>query len=91
MTVCYFEMNTVLPAIQEFILIAKKIQQFTQLKKSLADHIVEPMHLNDKTVNTVDDIPCTKLLPLEEFGSPVNREFSYPSVVGQINYLQGHS
>ena len=48
------------------------------------------MHLNDKTVNPMDT-PCTKFLPLNEFGCPAHGEFSYPSIVGQLNYLQGHS
>ena len=59
-------------------------------QKGLAARIVEAMHLNDKTVDPVDT-PCTKFLPLDEFGCPVYREFSYPSIVGQLNYLQGHS
>ena len=59
-------------------------------QKGLASRIVEAMHLNDKTVDPVDT-PCTKFLPLDEFGSPAHGEFSYPSVVGQLNYLQGHS
>ena len=37
------------------------------------------------------DTPCIKFLPLDEFGSPDHGEFSYPSIVGQLNYLQGHS
>ena len=48
------------------------------------------MHLNDKTVNAVDT-PCTKFLPLDEFRSPAHEEFSYPSIVGQLNYLHRHS
>ena len=60
----------------------------TQL--GLAGCIVEAMHLNDKTVNP-GDIPCTKFLPLDKFCCPTDGEFSYPSIVGQLNYLQGHS
>ena len=48
------------------------------------------MHLNDKTVDPVDT-PCTKFLLLDEFGYPAYGELSYPSIVGQLNYLQGHS
>ena len=58
-------------------------------QKGLAHCIVEVMHLNDKTVDAVDT-PCINFLPLDEFGSPTHGEFSYPSVVGQLNYLQGH-
>ena len=59
-------------------------------QKGLAPCIVENMHLNDKTANPVDT-PCTKFLPLDKFGCPAHGEFSYPSIVGQLNYLQGHS
>mmetsp|Transcript_49248 Transcript_49248/g.50020 ORF Transcript_49248/g.50020 Transcript_49248/m.50020 type:complete len:249 (+) Transcript_49248:216-962(+) len=59
-------------------------------QKGLAYRIVEAMHLNDKTVDPVD-APCTKYLPIDEFGCPAHGEFSYPSIVGQLNYLQGHS
>ena len=48
------------------------------------------MHLNDKTVNPVDT-PYIKFLPLDEFSCPAQGVFSYPSIVGQLNYLQGHS
>ena len=40
-------------------------------QSGLAGRIVEAMHLNDKTVNPVD-IPCTKFLPLDEFGCPAD-------------------
>ena len=58
-------------------------------QKGLAAHIVEAMHLNDKIVDLVDT-PCTKVLLLDEFCCPALGEFSYPSIVGQLNYLQGH-
>ena len=59
-------------------------------QSGLAGRIVEAMHLNDKTVDPVD-IPCTKFLPLDEFGYSADEELSYPSIIGQLNYLQGHS
>ena len=59
-------------------------------QKGLASRIVEAMHLNDKTINLVDT-PYTKFLLLDEFGSPTYGELSYSSVVGQLNFLQGHS
>ena len=59
-------------------------------QKGLASRIVEAMHLTDSTVYPVDT-PCTKYLPLYEFGALAHGEFSYPSVVGQLNYLHGHS
>ena len=59
-------------------------------QKGLAHCIVQAMHLNDKIVDAVDT-PCTKFLPLDEFGSPAHGEFSYPSVVRLLNYLQENS
>ena len=60
------------------------------IQKGLAHCIVEAMHLNDKTVDVMNT-PCIKFLPLDIFGSPALGEFSYPSIVGQLDYLQGHS
>ena len=68
----------------------RKDQKIHLTQKGLAHCIVEAMHLNDKTVNAMDT-PCTKFLPLNEFRSPAHGEFSYPSVVRQLIYLQGHS
>ena len=59
-------------------------------QKGLAQHIVEAMHLNDKIDNLLDT-PYTKFLPLNEFGCPAHGEFSCLPIVGQLNYLQGHS
>ena len=59
------------------------------IQKDLTYCIVEAMHLNDKTVDPVET-PCTKYLPLDKFGSPAHGEFSYPSIVGQLNYLQSY-
>ena len=59
-------------------------------QKGLAYRIVEAMHLIDSTIDPVNT-PCTKCLPIDELEPPAHGEFSYPSVVGQLNYLQGHS
>ena len=59
-------------------------------QQGLAERIVESLHLTDKTITPVDT-PCTKYLPIDSDGEPAHCEFSYASVVGQLNYLQGHS
>jgi hypothetical protein len=59
-------------------------------QQGLAERIVESLHLSDDTVSPVET-PCTKYLPIDKDGEPAHGEFSYPSVVGQLNYLQGHS
>jgi hypothetical protein len=59
-------------------------------QKGLADKIVDALHLSGDDITTVDT-PCTKYVPIDENGELAHGEFSYPSVVGQLNYLQGHS
>ena len=59
-------------------------------EKGRTHQIVKAMHLTDSTVDPIDT-PCAKYLPIDEFGCLAHDEFSYPSVVGQPNYLQGHS
>jgi hypothetical protein len=59
-------------------------------QKGLAEKIVDSLHLSGDDVTTVDT-PCTKYVPIDEDGELAHGEFSYPSVVGQLNYLQGHS
>jgi hypothetical protein len=59
-------------------------------QQGLAERIVESLHLSDSTTTSVET-PCTKYLPIDEKGEAAHGEFSYPSVVGQLNYLQGHS
>jgi hypothetical protein len=59
-------------------------------QQGLAERIVESLHLSDNTTTSVET-PCTKYLPIDEEGELAHGEFSYPSVVGQLNYLQGHS
>jgi hypothetical protein len=59
-------------------------------QKGLADKIVDSLHLSGDDITPVDT-PCTKYVPIDEDGELAHGEFSYPSVVGQLNYLQGHS
>jgi hypothetical protein len=59
-------------------------------QKGLAEKIVDALHLNGDDITTVDT-PCTKYVPIDENGESAHGEFSYPSVVSQLNYLQGHS
>ena len=59
-------------------------------QKGFAHRIVKAMHLIDSNVDPVDT-PCTKYLPIDKFRPSTHGEFSYPSVAGQLNYLQGHS
>jgi hypothetical protein len=59
-------------------------------QKELADKIFDSLHLSGDDITSVDT-PCTKYVPINEDGELAHGEFSYPSVVGQLNYLQGHS
>jgi hypothetical protein len=59
-------------------------------QKGLADKIVDSRHLSGSEITSVDT-PCTKYVPIDENGELAHGEFSYSSVVGQLNYLQGHS
>jgi hypothetical protein len=59
-------------------------------QKGLADKIIDSLHLSGEDISPVDT-PCTKYVPIDEDGELAHGEFSYPSVVGQLNYLQGHS
>jgi hypothetical protein len=56
----------------------------------LAHKIVDSLHLSGDNVDPVDT-PCIKYVPINEDGELAHGEFSYSSVVGQLNYLQGHS
>jgi hypothetical protein len=59
-------------------------------QKGHAEKIVDSLHLSSEDVTSVDTL-CTKYVPIDEDGELAHEEFSYPSVVGQLNYLQGHS
>ena len=59
-------------------------------QSGLAERIVSAMHLNDSTIDPVET-PATGYLPIDTNGESAHELFSYASVVGQLNYLQGHS
>ena len=59
-------------------------------QKGLAERIVEALNLNNFD-STAVETPCTGYLPLDEHGEDAHEDFSYRSIVGQLNYLQGHS
>lgn len=59
-------------------------------QKGLTERIIAAMHLNDSAVKPLET-PAKGYLPIDEDGEPPLGMFSYPSVVGQLNYLQGHS
>ena len=59
-------------------------------QKAPADKIIDALHLNDETVSSVDT-PCTKYLAINEDRKVAHDDFEYMSIVGQLNYLQGHS
>ena len=59
-------------------------------QKGLTERIVAAMNLDSPTQQTAS-VPATGYLPIDEFGEPAHETFDYRSVVGQLNYLQGHS
>ena len=59
-------------------------------QKGLAERIVEALHLNDSSIRPVET-PAINYLPIDKHGEPAHGTFSYPSVVGQLNYLSGHT
>lgn len=50
-------------------------------QRSLAQYIIEALHLTDPTVYPVNT-PCTKHLPIDEDNPPAYKELNYPSIVG---------
>jgi len=57
-------------------------------QKGLTRRIIEALGvLNGKTVNT----PASEPLPIDKDGTQSNADFSYASVIGMLQYLQGHS
>jgi hypothetical protein len=59
-------------------------------QKGLAERIVSALHLNDPNTDSVSS-PATGYLAIDEQGEPAHETFNYASVVGQLNYLSGHS
>ena len=68
----------------------KKDNSIVLTQSGLAERIIDTLHLNDDTIDPVDT-PCTKYLAIDEDGELAHGDFEYQSIVGQLNYLQGHS
>ena len=57
-------------------------------QKGLTKQIIEALGVqNAKTANT----PASAPLPMDKDGDPPNGAYSYPSVIGMLQYLQAHS
>ena len=57
-------------------------------QKGLTKRIIEALGVeNASVVHT----PATKPLPMDKEGDPPNGNYSYPSVIGMLQYLQAHS
>jgi hypothetical protein len=59
-------------------------------QEGLAKRIVEALFLDDKTVTSVRT-PAVDFLPIDTEGEHPLGLYNYASVVGMLNYLQGHS
>ena len=59
-------------------------------QQGLAERIVSALHLDDPNIKPVDT-PATGYLAIDEAGDMPHESFNYASVVGQLNYLSGHS
>ena len=59
-------------------------------QRGLAERIVDALHLTDSSIKPTQT-PCTHFLPIDSDGEAAHENFSYPSVVGQLNYLAGHT
>ena len=59
-------------------------------QRGLAERIVTALHLDDKDILPAET-PATGYLPIDEHGEMPHETFNYASVVGQLNYLSGHS
>ena len=59
-------------------------------QKGLTERIIASMNLTGKDVEPTE-VPAIGYLPKDESGEPALGIFDYRSVVGQLNYLQGHS
>ena len=59
-------------------------------QKGLTERIIETLNLTSESIKPLER-PASKHLPIDEDGELAHGDFSYPSVVGQINYLQGHT
>ena len=59
-------------------------------QKGLISRILETLNLTHDSVSSLER-PASNYLPIDKDGDCAHGTFSYPSVVGQINYLQGHT
>jgi hypothetical protein len=59
-------------------------------QRGLAERIVTALNLDHPSIKPVDT-PATSFLPVDEDGELPLGTFNYASVVGQLNYLSGHS
>ena len=59
-------------------------------QEGLAKRIVEAMFLDNNKITSVRT-PATAYLPIDEEGERATELYNYASVVGMLNYLQGHS
>ena len=59
-------------------------------QRGLAERIVTALHLDDSSVKVAETL-CTGYLAIDPNGEPAIGQFNYRSVVGQLNYLSGHS
>ena len=67
----------------------KKDNSIVLTQSGLSERIIDALHLNDDTIDPVDT-PYTKYLAIDEGGELTHGDFEYQSIVGQLNYLQGH-
>ena len=68
----------------------KKDNSIVLTQSGLAERIIDALHLNDDTADPADT-PCTKYLAIDEDGELAHGDLEYRSIVGQLNYPQGHS
>ena len=56
-------------------------------QRGLTRRIIEALGVDNVTANT----PASEPLPMDVDGDPPNGKYSYPSVIGMLQYLQAHS
>ena len=61
-------------------------------QEGLAKRVVEALFLDKNSpTSTIVRSPATAYLPIDDYGEPALGVYNYASVVGMLNYLQGHS
>ena len=68
----------------------KKDNSIVLTQSGHAERIIDALHFNDDTIDPTDT-PCTKYLAIDKDSKLAHGDFEYRSIVGQLNYLQGHS